>query len=219
MQDDKRIEKERKYWDKLSPKYDRFIEKNWKIYASLLLNKIADDVDTDSSVLEVACGTGLIAFEVAKKAKKVCGIDIAPSMINEAKKKLKQKEIENVEFFVEDAYKLHFDRNSFDTVICNNALHNMKYPEKALSEIKRVLKPEGKMIASIVAIGEALRFKIIMTISTIMGQLPVFHKLKLDEFADFIDKSGFNILKKERIKDEKDMMALLYIVGERRKQK
>ena len=48
---------------------------------------------------------------------------------------------------------------------------------------------------------------------------PVFHKLKLDEFADFIDKSGFNIFKKERIKDEKDMMALLYIVGEKRKQK
>jgi len=181
-----------------------------------LLNKIADDVDTGNSVLEIAGGTGLIAFEVAKK---VCGIDIAPSIINEAKKKLKQKEIENVEFFLEDTYKLHFDRNSFDTVICINALHNMKYPEKASSEIKRVLKPEGKMIASIVGIGEVLRFKIIMTISTIMGQLPVFHKLKLDEFADFIDKSGFNILKKEKIKDEKDIMVLLYIVSESRKQR
>jgi hypothetical protein len=54
-----------------------------------------------------------------------------------------------------------------------------------------------------------------LTISTIMGQLPVFHKLKLDEFADFIDEFGFNILEKERVKDKKDMMALLYIVGEK----
>ena len=59
----------------------------------------------------------------------------------------------------------------------------------------------------------------IMTISTIIGQLPVFHKLKLDGFADLISKSGFDILKKERIKHKKDMMALLYIVAEKEQAK
>ena len=45
MRDNKRIEKERKYWDKLSPKYDKFIQKHWKIYESTLLDKILDDND------------------------------------------------------------------------------------------------------------------------------------------------------------------------------
>ena len=91
----------------------------------------------------------------------------------------------------------------------------MKEPQRALSEIKRVLKPKGKLITSVVGIGEKLIFKIMLTVSTITGQLPVFHKLKLDEFANFVSKSGFNVIKKERIKHLKDMMALLYIIGEK----
>ena len=91
MKDNKRIKKEKTYWDKLSPKYDRFIQKNWKVYETTLLDEISKDVDADGIVLEVACGTGLVSFEVAKKAKKIYGIDIAPSMIKEAKKKIKKK--------------------------------------------------------------------------------------------------------------------------------
>ena len=218
--ENKRIKKEKNFWDKLSPKYDRFIQKYWKIYETSLLNKIADDVETDSTIiLDVACGTGLVSFEAAKKAKNVYGVDIAPSMIEEAKKKTREMEIKNVEFSVEDAYKLPFDNNMFDTVICNNALHNMKYPENVLSEIKRVLKPGGRFIAIIVGVGESFKFKIALTISTIIGQLPVFHKLNLDEFADFINKSGFTVVKKERIKHPGDRMALLYVVAEGGEQK
>jgi ubiquinone/menaquinone biosynthesis C-methylase UbiE len=136
----KRIKKEKNFWDNLSPKYDTFIQKYWKIYETSLLNKIADDVETDSTILDIACGTGLVSFEAAKKAKKVYGVDIAPSMIEDAKKKTREMEIKNVEFSVEDAYKLPFDK-----------------------------------------------FKMALTISILIGQLPVFHKLDLDEFADFIN--------------------------------
>ena len=216
MQDNIRIEKEKKYWDKLGPGYDRFIQKYWRIYETSLFNRIVDDVEADSTLLDVACGTGLVSFEVAKKAKNVYGIDIAPSMINEANKKIKERGIDNIEFSVDDAYNLPFNSNMFDTVICNNALHNMKEPEKALSEVHRVLKHDGKFIAVIVGVGESAMFKIMLTISTMVGQLPVFHKLKLDEFADLITKSGFDVVKKERMKESKDKMALLYVVAGRR---
>lgn len=58
MKENKRIEKEKKFWDKLSTKYDQFIEKNWKIYASTLVNKISEEIDSSHTILEVACGTG-----------------------------------------------------------------------------------------------------------------------------------------------------------------
>lgn len=214
MQDVKRIEKEKKFWDKLSPEYDQFIEKNLRIYRSSLLDKISNDVNAGDTVLEVACGTGLVALKVAERASKVSGIDISAPMIDEAEKKMREKDFDNVGFFVEDAYSLHFGNDIFDTVICNNALHNMKYPQKALSEIKRVLKPGGRFIGAIVGFGEAPKYKMLHTIFKPFIKLPVFHKLNLDETADMIRDSGFSIVNKEILKDPQDRMPLLYVLAE-----
>ena len=214
MQDVKRIEKEKKYWDKLSPGYDRFMEKYWRIYWSSLLDKIFNDVDAGDTVLEVACGTGLVALKVAERASKVSGIDISAPMIDEAEKKMREKGFDNVEFFVEDAYSLHFGNDIFDTVICNNALRNMKYPQKALPEIKRVLKPGGRFIGAIVGFGEAPKYKMLYAIFKLFIRFPVFHKFNLDKMANMIRDSGFSIVNKEILKDPQDKMPLLYVLAE-----
>ncbi len=217
MQDKIRIEKERRFWDDLGSGYDGFISEKWKIYASSLVDRIVEDV-TGETILEVACGTGLVAQEVAKQHEKVCGVDISPQMIKEALKKVKEKGIRNVEFSVKDAYALPFDDGMFDTVICCNALHNMKHPEGALSEIKRVLAPEGRLIVSIVGIGESRKYRIGFRIYQLFGgKIPVFHYLSLDEAARMITESGFIVVKKEIMKHPEDAMPLLYILGELKK--
>ena len=132
-------------------------------------------------------------------------------------KKMEEKEIKNIAFSVEDAYSLPFDNEIFDTVICNNALHNMINPHKALSEIRRVLKQNGRLIASIFGIGESFKFKIAMSIYKFFTAFPLFHKLNLDEFANMISESGFSITKKEIMKHPEDMIQILHIVAERRK--
>ena len=214
MQDVKRIGKEKKYWDKLSPGYDQFIEKYWRIYRSSLLDKISNDVNAGDTVLEVACGTGLVALNMAERASKVSGIDISAPMIDEAQKKMREKGFANVEFFVEDAYYLHFGDGVFDTVICNNALQNMKYPQKALAEIKRVLKPGGRFIGVVIGFGEATKYKILFVIFKLFLRFPLFHKFNLDKMTDIIRDSGFSIVNKEVLKDHQDMMPLLYVVAE-----
>ena len=214
MNNETRIKKERKFWDKLSPTYDQFIQKWWKIYASTLLNKIYEDISSGSIVVEVACGTGLVALKIAEKTSRVYGVDISQPMITVAKRKMKEKRIGNVEFSVEDAYALPFESNMFDVAICNNALHNMVYPKKALSDIRRVLKPKGLFIATMVGIGESRKFKIGIAIYRLFGgKLPTFHKLNLDDSANMINASGFSIVKKERIKHPEDRMPILYIVA------
>ena len=218
MNDDKRIEKERKFWDKLVPRYDEFIEKNWKIYKSSLFDKITNDVNAGDTILEVACGPGLVALKIANRASKIYAVDISEPMIEKAKKKMQEMEIKNIEFSVEDAYSLPFDKEMFDTVICNMALHNMMEPQKALSEMRRVLKPGGRLIAIIVGIGESRKIKLGMTIFTFFTAFPVFHKLNLDEFANMITESGFAVVDKEKIKHPEDRMPLLYIVAERVKE-
>lgn len=215
MKNNKRVKKERKWWDKLAPNYDRHVEKNWKIYPSLL-EKICEDIETGSTVLDVATGTGSVALKIAQRAKKVYAVDISTSMVEEAKKKVGEKGIKNIGFSVEDAYSLPFDNGTFDTVVCKNALHNMVEPTKALSEIKRVLKPGGRLIATITGIGESRRFKLMMTIYRFFTAFPAFHKLNIEEAADMIEESGFTVVTREIIKHPEDTLPLIYIVAERR---
>jgi ubiquinone/menaquinone biosynthesis C-methylase UbiE len=214
MQDVKRIEKEKKYWDKLGPGYDQFIIKRWKIYRSSLLDKIYNDVTKGDDVLEVACGTGFVALKIADRASKVSGIDISVSLIDEAKKKLIEEGFDNVKLFVEDAYSLHFGDGVFDTVICNNTFQNMKYPQKALAEIKRVLKPGGRFIGTAIGFGEAPIYKILFMIFKLLLRFPLFHKFSLDNMAEMIEDSGFSIVNKEILKNPKDMMPMLYVLAE-----
>jgi ubiquinone/menaquinone biosynthesis C-methylase UbiE len=214
MQDVKRIEKEKKYWDKLGHGYDQFIERHWRIYSSSLLDKIYDDVEAGDNVLEVACGTGLVALKIADQASKVSGVDLSVSLIDEAKKKIKENGPYNVEFSVEDAYSLPFGNDVFDTIICTNAFQNMKYPQKALSEIKRALKPGGRFIGVVIGFGEAPKYKILFMIFKLFLRFPLFNIFSLDKMADMIRDSGFSIVKKELLKNPKDMMPLLYVLAE-----
>ncbi|MCD4733563.1 methyltransferase domain-containing protein [bacterium] len=214
MNTDKRVKKERKHWDKLAPRYDRYIEKHWKIYPSLL-DKIAEDIETGSTVLDVATGTGSVALRVAQRASRIHAIDISGPVIEEAKKKVDEKGIKNIEFSVEDAYSLPFNDGMFDIVVCENALHNMIEPAKALSEIRRVLKPGGRLIATVAGIGESRRFRFMMTIFKFFTAFPVFHKLNLGELASMIAKSGLATMKKDIMKHPKDVFPVIYIVAER----
>lgn len=68
-------------------------------------------------------------------------------MIASAEVNAKKAGITNVVFQVQNAYNLTFESDCFDYVIISNTLHIMPEPIKALAEIKRVLRPSGKMIA------------------------------------------------------------------------
>lgn len=212
-----RIDQEKTYWNKLSNNYDNFIARHWNIYNSSLFDKITREISKGTVVLDVACGTGLIAEKMAAKAKNVVAVDLSENMIAQATSKQKALDIENIEYRVEDAYHLPFGDGIFDMATCINALHNMQNPEKALSEIRRVLKPGGKLIVSIVGIGTSLRFKIMFTLMRVFQKLPlpVFHKVNLNQAADIVKRAGFEVIKNEQIKDDRDMMPLLYLIAQK----
>lgn len=98
----------------------------------------------EKDVLEIATGPGLLAKHVAYAANKMIATDYSEGMIAEARK---GKYPANLTFEVADATDLPFDDSSFDVVLIANALHVMSDPEKALMEIKRVLKDKGILIA------------------------------------------------------------------------
>lgn len=97
-------------------------------------------------VLEYGCGTGSFAFYIVQQgARQVVGIDISEVGIEQANLKAQALELENITFSVMDAEAMDFDDESFD-VVCGSAILHHLDMETALSEIVRVLVPDGRAI-------------------------------------------------------------------------
>ncbi len=108
-------------------------------------------VEEGEIVLEIGFGTGFALCELAKsvgETGKVYGIDITPEMAEITRKRLKKKAlIDRAEIYEEDTRKMPFDDNLFDAVYTASTLELFDTPEIAeiLTEIKRVLKPGGRL--------------------------------------------------------------------------
>lgn len=106
------------------------------------------EIKHGEAALDVGCGTGNYTIELARKGAKVIGIDSSEEMVAYARIKAKKANIET-SFHAADAMNLPFQDSSFDTVISNGLLCFLKEPEKALMEMRRVLKPGGRMVIGV----------------------------------------------------------------------
>ena len=98
------------------------------------------------SGLDIGTGAGFAAFELSKSCQKVEATDISEGMINEAKKIMKERKINNLNFNICSAEELKYSDKEFDIVTCRTAAHHFLDVEKFCSEVHRVLKDEGEFI-------------------------------------------------------------------------
>jgi len=132
----------KKIWDLYAPIYKRAMKADQHIY-DFMYRRIPEKI-RGMEVLEIAAGPGLLARHAAPAAKRMIATDYSDGMIAQAKK---GDVLPNLTFEVADAMNLPYGDASFDAVIIANALHIVPDPEKALSEIGRVLRPGGLLIA------------------------------------------------------------------------
>jgi len=199
----------RDFWDRLAGWYDPVTLKLTRDYPALV-QRIVHDVNGVENVLEVATGTGLVAIELARKAGIVEAVDFSPRMIECAKRKALENHTENIRFSVQSAYGLGFEDSRFDAAVCSNALHCMNDPKKALSEIRRVLKDEGLLIAPTFCHGVNRRSRLFSRIMGLTG-FKSYQKFDIAGFFGLITSSGFRIIKDD-ISD--DFIPLAYVVAQ-----
>jgi ubiquinone/menaquinone biosynthesis C-methylase UbiE len=95
--------------------------------------------------LDAGCGTGFLSFELAARGHKVTGIDFAPAMLAEARRKAAERDA-MVRFEEADAERLPFPSGSFDFAISRHVLWTLPHPEAAIDEWVRVLRPGGRLV-------------------------------------------------------------------------
>ena len=97
-------------------------------------------------VLDVATGTGNAAFVVGESGAAVIGIDIATKMLEKASERAVDEGRTNVSFQVGDAEAIPFSDATFSLVVVRHAPHHFRDADKFLREVRRVLKPDGRLI-------------------------------------------------------------------------
>lgn len=187
----KKEKNNKNFWGRYARFYDAEVLRFSGAAYQQMYRMIAEVLNNDMRVLEIATGTGLITTNIAPFAGSIEATDFSPKMIETACKK---EHSGNVHFSVEDATALSFSENTFDAVIISNALHIMPNPKGVLAEIKRVLKPCGLLIAPTFSHGHISdsSWSLNKFILRLVG-FETYSKWKPEEFVTFINEHGFNV--------------------------
>jgi len=129
-------------YDRLAPKYDE----RWSRYIRLSVQETIRRLDFRASerLLDIGCGTGTLLGIIAGSFPDAVlyGIDPSSEMLAAAKKRLGCR----TDLRVGMAESLPFDDDYFDVAVSSSSLHYWRHPETALTEIVRVLKPNGRVV-------------------------------------------------------------------------
>ncbi|HTU90135.1 MAG TPA: ubiquinone/menaquinone biosynthesis methyltransferase [Gemmataceae bacterium] len=202
----------------IASSYDRFtrlsslgLDMAWK---RELLGLVKARLRRDYQVLDLATGTGDLAFALAARVRRgrVIGVDIAENMIHLAEQARRQRKVTNVEFHVGDMIDLRLPPASIDAITVSYGLRNCPDLRRALSEIYRVLKPGG-VLASLdfvrpqSALWERTFLKALLTSCNFFGWLwhrepavyaylphSIAHFISIRELSRALTDAGFEVL-------------------------
>ena len=189
------MRKQKNFWDRNAGRYDRFMRRDAAAYRQMyaLLRPLVKA----KTVLELATGTGLIAKHIVNAAAYIEATDASAEMIAEAKR---DNRLEKLHFSVQDMFHLPYADRSFDVVIVSNALHVVPQPEKALAEIRRVLKDDGVLVApTFTHAGNSFSGKVKAFFMKLAG-FPLHSKWTSEEYLHFLRQNGWTVQKSAVLK-------------------
>ena len=187
---------------------DRFCSNKYEWYRWVFDNIQINDND---KVLEIGCGNGALWGKNIDRINDTLEItltEICEEMIEDAKRTLND-EIDKFNFQIADFSKLPFEDNSFDVVIANHILFFMRDVDSVLSEIKRVVKPGGRVYCSTIGENHMKELQELM--------LSFNHSVRIYEDKlsyKFGLENGENILKKYFSNVEKVIYDANFIVND-----
>ena len=132
------------FWDRVAGVYDVFVNVINRKTHQKLKKIVSSLIGPDDTVLECACGTGLLSAVIAPKCRQLTATDFSRKMLKKAEKNCAA--FRNIRFEQADITTLPCPDSSFDKVVAANVIHLLDNPLTALSELNRVCKDGGMLI-------------------------------------------------------------------------
>ena len=189
------MKRKRDFWNACAGRYDSFTRWNAGAYETMY-ERIRPDVQ-HKYVLELAAGTGAISKNIVNAAAQIEVTDQSAEMIEQARKgNLSRK----LHFSVQDMFALPYAEQSFDVVIAANVLHIVPTPEKALREMRRVLKNDGRLIVPTFVHGENTGLERVKAFFMRLAGFPLCSRWSEKEYLTFLRENGWRIRSWERFR-------------------
>ena len=132
------------FWDNVAGVYDVFVNVINRKTHQKLKRIVSSLIEPDDTVLECACGTGLLSAVIASKCRQLTATDFSEKMLKRAEKNCRS--FRNITYAQADITVLSFADASFDKVVAANVIHLLDNPMTALRELNRVCKDGGMLI-------------------------------------------------------------------------
>ena len=132
------------FWDNVAGVYDVFVNVINRKTHQKLRRIVSSLIEPDDTVLECACGTGLLSAVIAENCRQLTATDFSEKMLKKAEKNCRS--FRNITYAQADITALSYPDGSFDKVVAGNVIHLLDNPVTALRELNRVCKDGGMLI-------------------------------------------------------------------------
>lgn len=193
------MNKNEKYWNERAATYDEKVMPSYSDAYKKTFEKSMAYCKAGDEVLEVACGTGILTLQLAKKVKHITAVDISEEMIA----KLRQKagsDYPNISLLHADIFSSKLDAKTFDVVAAYNVLLYMENIEVVLARIKSLLKPGGIFLSASDCMGGLDTPEVREKKSRVeRGDLSYVGFYTTEELCKLIENAGFELLESKNL--------------------
>ncbi len=189
---------EARFWDRIARKYATERIKDEAGYERTL-ERTRKCLRSSDTVLEIGCGTGTTALNLAQSVSRIVASDVSSEMIAIAREKAVAKSCLNAEFAVAAAERMLGSEGLYNAVLAFNVLHLIGDRQSTLASIRRLVKPGGLFISKTPCLSEMnplIRYAV--PVAQFVGKAPFVSFFTATELEAEIAGAGFAIIERER---------------------
>jgi len=183
------------FWDKLARRYAAKPISNVEAYEQTM-DRVRHYLSKDASVLELGCGSGSTALQLANHVGHYRACDFSGEMIAIANEKLAQSDQANLDFIKADLHSESLDeRAPYDAVLAFNVIHLFEDTPEALKRINALIKPDGLLISKTACLsGLYGLFRIPIFVMQLFGKAPPVRFISSKRLVALMQEAGFEIV-------------------------